>query len=139
MFQLNNNQNVSIYGDCFQVSTRQHEKVQYLYPLFYKLAHKTCNREQQRAIIYATAIMHETGHVLGIFHDNTPGCDNYTGKHPWQKDWWIWRNYKSVMNYGWMYQFVDYSDGSHGKNDFDDWSNIDLTLFQIERNPYYKG
>ncbi|MEA2055876.1 MAG: hypothetical protein U9O49_03485 [Candidatus Thermoplasmatota archaeon] len=38
------------------------------------------------------------------------------------------------MNYGWMYQFVDYSDGPHGKNDFDDWSNIDLTLFQNERN-----
>jgi hypothetical protein len=33
------------------------------------------------------------------------------------------------MNYRYIYNGVnDYSDGSHGKNDFDDWSAIDLTL-----------
>jgi len=27
---------------------------------------------------------------------------------------------------------VDYSDGSRGRNDHDDWGTIDLTLFQRE-------
>ena len=34
------------------------------------------------------------------------------------------------MNYGYMYRLVDYSDGSRGKNDFDDWDRMDLTYFQ---------
>ena len=38
------------------------------------------------------------------------------------------------MNYGYMYgtiwNLVDYSDGSHGKNDFDDWSNINFGYFE---------
>ena len=29
-----------------------------------------------------------------------------------------------------MYKIVDYSDGSRGRNDFDDWDRIDLTAFQ---------
>jgi hypothetical protein len=73
---------------------------------------------------------HECGHTLGIFHGNTPGCDDQNGKAPWQKNWWKWRPYKSVMNYGYMYKIVDYSDGSRGRNDFDDWDRLDLTFFQ---------
>lgn len=81
-------------------------------------------------VVYASAYMHECGHTLGIFHGNTPGCDDQESKFPWQLNWWIWRPYKSVMNYGYMYQIVDYSDGSRGKNDFDDWNRLDLTFFQ---------
>ena len=34
------------------------------------------------------------------------------------------------MNYRYVYSgLTDYSDGSHGKNDYDDWANIDLTYF----------
>jgi len=133
-----NLQNCSIRGDCFQLSTNELDVRQYQWPLYYKIAQKSFNKEKQRAIVYATVIMHETGHVLGIYNSNVPGCDNRTGMHPWQINWWIWRNYKSCMNYGYMYTFVDYSDGSNGKNDFDDWNNIDLTLFQIEKNPNYQ-
>jgi hypothetical protein len=32
-----------------------------------------------------------------------------------------------------MYTFVDYSDGTNGINDFDDWGRIDLTLFTKPR------
>ena len=133
------NNEVSLYGDCFQVSTKNHEQLQYKHALVYRLAHKTFNKEKQRAIVYATAMMHETGHVLGIFSDNVPGCDNASSVNPWQKGFWVWRNYRSCMNYGKMYRFVDYSNGQNGKNDFDDWSNIDLTLFQVERNPFYQN
>ncbi len=83
-----------------------------------------------RDIVYASAYMHECGHTLGIFYYNTPGCDDENGKYPWQLNWWRWRPYKSVMNYGYMYLMVDYSDGSRGENDFDDWHTIDLTLFE---------
>ena len=84
----------------------------------------------KREIVYASAYMHECGHTLGIFNDNTPGCDDQEGKYIWQLNWWKWRPYKSVMNYGYMYLMVDYSDGSRGKNDFDDWNRIDFTFFQ---------
>jgi len=81
-------------------------------------------------VVYASAYMHECGHTLGIFNGNTPGCDDQNGKYPWQADWWKWLPYKSVMNYGYMYRMVDYSDGSRGKNDFDDWNRLDLTYFK---------
>jgi len=83
-----------------------------------------------RDIVYASAYMHECGHTLSIFHGNTPGCDDQNGKYPWELNWWKWLPYKSVMNYGYMYRIVDYSDGSRGKNDFDDWNRVDLTYFQ---------
>ena len=84
----------------------------------------------KRDTVFASAYMHECGHTLGIYNGNTPGCDDQNGKYPWQKNWWKWRPYKSVMNYGYMYKIVDYSDGSRGKNDFDDWDRLDLTAFQ---------
>jgi len=83
-----------------------------------------------REVVYASAYMHECGHSLGVFHGNTPGCDDQEGKYPWQLNWWKWIPYKSVMNYGYMYRIVDYSDGSRGKNDFDDWNRLDLKFFQ---------
>lgn len=34
------------------------------------------------------------------------------------------------MNYRYIYtDLMDYSDGSHGRNDFDDWGTLDLTSF----------
>jgi len=80
-----------------------------------------------RDVVYASAYMHETGHTLAI--DN-PAVDNSNIEYPWQLGWWLFRHYRSVMNYGYMFQMVDYSDGSRGINDFDDWHNLDLTAFQ---------
>ncbi|MEM0492930.1 MAG: hypothetical protein QXS02_03100 [Candidatus Thermoplasmatota archaeon] len=123
-------ENRSIRVDSFQISTKELEVLPFKYPLFRMMIRKSISKEKHREIVYAAAMMHETGHVLGIYHGNTPGCDNQTGKYIWQKDWWFWRNYHSVMNYGWMYSFVDYSDGSNGKNDFNDWERIDLKAFK---------
>jgi len=86
--------------------------------------------QKHRDIAYASAYMHECGHTLGIYHGNTPGCDDQEGKNPFTINWWKWRPYKSVMNYGYMYLMLDYSDGSRGKNDFDDWNRLDLTYFE---------
>jgi hypothetical protein len=82
-----------------------------------------------RDIVYASAYMHECGHTLEL---NSPGVDDQESKYPWQIGWWKWRPYHSVMNYGYMYLIVDYSDGSRGLNDFDDWNDMDLTSFQEE-------
>jgi len=80
-----------------------------------------------RDVVYASAYMHECGHTLEL---NNPGVDDFSSKYPWQLNWWKWRPYKSVMNYGYMYQMIDYSDGSRGLNDFNDWNDMDLTSFQ---------
>jgi hypothetical protein len=90
---------------------------------------KTLNREERAGKVWASLMMHETGHILGIHHGNTKGCDNRETYNPWQVGFWKWSNYKSCMNYRYALELVDYSDGTHGKNDFDDWERIDLTRF----------
>jgi len=115
--------------DSFLVSTIYHDQgsFPYTHPLIAALMRGSFNKERQREIVYGGAIMHETGHTLGIFRWNTPGCDNHDAE---KKDWLKWRNYRSCMNYNFVYSLVDYSDGSRGKNDFDDWNRIELTFFQ---------
>jgi hypothetical protein len=117
--------------DCFQISTAYHEVNPLKYPIYNIVRRKTFNKEEQRAIVYAGGIMHEMGHTLSIFGGNVPGCDNPYSVFP-RRDWWKWRNYMSCMNYNYVYYVVDYSDGSRGRNDHDDWGTIDLTLFQRE-------
>lgn len=105
--------------DAFQISSLGMEK---------KVRSPVCG---SRDIVYASAYMHELGHSLGLVFLGGHTTDAY---YPWQPLWWKFRPYKSVMNYGYMYGFlydlVDYSDGSRGKNDFDDWSNLDLIYFE---------
>lgn len=79
---------------------------------------------------YGSAMMHEMGHNFGIRFGEPFGCDNWFAKYPWQLLFWFIRNYKSMMNYQYTYSIFDYSDGSHGRGDFDDWDNIDLTYFE---------
>jgi hypothetical protein len=80
-----------------------------------------------RDVVYGGAYMHETGHTLDIF---PIGGHNGNSGAPWQLGWWFWRPYKSCMNYGYIYTTVDYSDGSRGLRDFNDWVNMDLPSFQ---------
>ena len=115
--------------DCFQVSTKYHDTLPGRSPFYNFLRYKSFNLEYKRAVVYAGAMMHETGHVLGINHWNTPGCDTDSG-FPGGSEWYKYRNYKSCMNYNYVYTLIDYSDGSRGENDFNDWERIDLTRFQ---------
>ena len=109
---------VGPYLDSFQISSSRVER---------KVVPKW---QWRRDLAYASVYMHETGHTLGIFSGNTPGCDDSESMLPWQKNFWKWGPYESCMNYRYTYRLVDYSDGSNGKNDFDDWDFIDLTFFQ---------
>jgi len=112
--------------DCFSLSTKYHDMRAKIFPIIDGCYRRTFNRTLNRACVYAGAIMHETGHTLNI---RAPGCDARKTVWPWQINYWRYGRYKSVMNYRYIYNGLnDYSDGSHGKNDYDDWGNIDLTL-----------
>lgn len=78
----------------------------------------------------ASVFMHELGHNLGLF--NFEGIDNENTRFPWQEDYWKYGNYKSCMNYRYVFKLVDYSDGSHGENDYDDWGHLNLRRFDEE-------
>ncbi|OYT61838.1 hypothetical protein B6U81_02185 [Thermoplasmatales archaeon ex4484_30] len=78
----------------------------------------------------ASLFMHELGHTLGIFWQTYHGCDNATTNYPWLSGWKKYENYKSCMNYRYAWSLIDYSDGSHGEGDFDDWSHIDPAFFE---------
>ena len=127
-FSFGTKVNGKYLSDSFQLSTDLHEfRPLYKWPIYYIIRRKSLNKEVHRAIAYASVMMHETGHTLGIYRGNTPGCD--VRGLLWALINW---NYRSCMNYGYVYYLVDYSNGSHGKRDFDDWDRIDLTRFQIE-------
>jgi hypothetical protein len=94
----------------------------------------------------ASAILHELGHTLGIAPYTIEGNDNlsffYDAKSlrdlisKFKKYKEEWGNYKSVMNYLYIFdkKLVDYSDGSHGDNDQNDWEMFYLPFFEIENN-----
>jgi parallel beta-helix repeat protein len=87
-----------------------------------------------RSHVLATVFMHELGHTLGLFHDVYPAIDNESSIIPFPtpllKGQIKYRNYRSCMNYQFAWQILDYSDGGHGRGDFDDWRNINLSFFQ---------
>jgi hypothetical protein len=113
--------------DCFYLSSSFMDSRAKHIPLIDSIARKTFNKEKQRAIVYAGVMMHETGHSLNV---QAPACDDPECMWPWQVNYWRFGPYKSVMNYRYVYSaLIDYSDGSRGKNDFDDWATIDLTNF----------
>lgn len=92
-----------------------------------------------KRLALAAGVMHELGHSLGIGPWNVGGNDNISwvdGKEEKKAYMEKWGDYKSVMNYYyiWNYKIVDYSDGSHGANDVNDWELFDLTAFQKETN-----
>ncbi len=93
----------------------------------------------QRTML-ASAVLHELGHTLGIGPNTIEGCDNYSFKNKFlptqQRNEYLeeWGNYKSVMNYYYIYNknLVDFSDGTNGYNDQNDWNHFYLPYFQIE-------
>ena len=93
--------------------------------------HKAEQAFMDRDEVFASAYMHECGHTLGFWPIPGPSRN---AMYPWQPLWWLWRPYKSCMNYGYMYITVDYSDGTRGLRDLDDWdeNRMNLKYFQNE-------
>jgi hypothetical protein len=74
--------------------------------------------------------MHELRHTCGLTVDDHGGNDNQVAAIPFTLQWWNYRNYKSCMNYRYTYKILDYSDGTYGKGDFDDWGALDFSFFK---------
>ncbi len=79
-------------------------------------------------IAHASLFMHELGHSLDLNH--YIGVDNEHTRFPWQLQYWLFGNYKSCMNYRYAFTLIDYSDGTHGFLDYDDWGTLDLQRFE---------
>ena len=86
--------------------------------------------------IFACMMMHETGHTFGFDFLFPAGCDNGQTDKPYNLLYWIFKNYKSCMNYRYMLYILDYSDGTHGLFDHDDWSGLDFSFFEKKNNGY---
>jgi hypothetical protein len=91
---------------------------------------KNAHPLKSKGYIIASITIHELGHNLGLVVDDHLGIDNDIAKFPFTLEVLKISRYKSCLNYLYTYWILDYSDGSHGRNDFDDWSNIDLTFFK---------
>jgi len=85
---------------------------------------------KSRGYIISCITMHELGHNLGLVVDDFIGIDNNIAAFPFVLEVLKISRYKSCLNYLYTYSILDYSDGSHGGNDFDDWNNLDLTFFK---------
>lgn len=76
------------------------------------------------------ASMHELAHTCGLIATVYPGIDNRNSVNPLYKEFWMYLPYKSIMNYHYTYTLFDYSDGSHGRGDYNDWENLNFTFFK---------
>jgi hypothetical protein len=87
-------------------------------------------------LLLTSTILHELGHTLSIAPYTIEGCDNASFLSQRKEYLKEWGNYKSVMNYFYANDLtlVDFSDGTNGYNDQNDWENFYLPFFQIENN-----
>ena len=88
--------------------------------------HPQYRREQ----LAMTSAMHEVGHTFGLIVTKYNGIDNHMTMKPIYKEFWIYSKYKSLMNYVYTYAMMDFSDGSHGRGDFNDWGNLNFSFFK---------
>ena len=110
------------WPDCMTVPSNQ---------VFFEKQLNMAITERTKRIGRAIQVMHELGHCLGLFRQNIGGVDNTSKKFDGDPADYPWFDYVSVMNYDYFRQrYFDYSDGTHGENDHDDWGTIDLTFFQ---------
>ena len=91
--------------------------------------------QYSREWLIITTILHELGHTLGLTVDDHRGIDNNVAAVTFTKQWWKFRNYKSSLNYRYVYEILDFSDGSNGRGDFNDWASLDFGLF---KNTHFK-
>ena len=84
----------------------------------------------QRDWLIVCGSMHELGHTFSLTAKRFIGIDDKVTLKPRYKEFWETLPYRSVLNYLYTYSFLDYSDGSRGRHDFNDWGNIDFSFFK---------
>ena len=92
--------------------------------------HKKYFEIQDLDFMFATSFVHEMGHNFGLRWGDPFGVDLNRGRFPWQLLYWLTGRYKSIMNYRYVFTILDYSDGSHGFGDYNDWANLDFSHFE---------
>ncbi len=100
---------------------------------FYKGPGGNAITPRAQRVAQAVSILHELGHSCGYGYFHCGGVDNLSAEGSAEK----WYNYKSVMNY--LYygcRYFDFSDGTHGPNDCNDWAKIDVGFFQRSPEEY---
>jgi hypothetical protein len=90
---------------------------------------------KRQRFVMSRGTLHELGHTLGLTVDDHRGIDNKVSGVAFTYEWWKFKNYKSSLNYYYVYEIFDYSDGTNGKGDFNDWENLDFGLF---KNTHFK-
>lgn len=83
-----------------------------------------------RGKVSMAVTMHELGHTFGLIVTKNNGVDNHMTYNPIYKEFWMYLPYRSIMSYQYTYSIMDYSDGSRGRNDYDDWGNLDFSFFK---------
>jgi len=101
--------------DSFLISA---EQLSEQYPLM--------NRSQ----LILKASIHHLGHTLNLLADLYDGIDNLETLRPLSTQWFMYRNYKSSMNYWYKYRTFSYSDGTHGSGDFNDYQHLNFSFFK---------
>lgn len=101
--------------DSFAISS---EWLQELYP------------QKTRGQLIVGAAVHHLGHSLGLLADKYDGIDNVGTAKIFSKQWFKFNNYKSCMNYNYKFNMFSYSDGANGRNDFNDWENLQFDFFK---------
>jgi parallel beta-helix repeat protein len=91
--------------------------------------------DYSRGWVIVTSLLHELGHTLGLTVDDYRGIDNRVAATFLTRQWWKFRNYKSSLNYRYVFTILDYSDGKNGFEDFNDWANLDYGFF---KNTHFK-
>jgi hypothetical protein len=77
-----------------------------------------------------TSAMHELGHTFNLIATIFPGIDNALTQKPQYREFWKYLPYTSTLNYLYSASILNYSDGSHGRGDFNDWGNIEFSFFK---------
>ena len=105
--------------------------------------------ERTKRIAQAVSILHEVGHSCGfnpeihhmyhtVFSWNRIRLFNFPDTDLSVEEWEGF-DYVSCMSYEYyFFSYFDYSDGTHGEYDNDDWGKIDLAFFQ-KPSPFVEG
>ncbi|MEM4257613.1 MAG: right-handed parallel beta-helix repeat-containing protein [Candidatus Thermoplasmatota archaeon] len=99
-----------------------------------QLAEQLPQVPKERIII--GGMIHHLGHTMNLLADTFDGIDNILTLQPFSVEWLKYRNYKSCMNYYYKYTLLDYSDGSRGRNDFNDWNSLQYDFFKNSKFPW---
>jgi len=88
------------------------------------------NKLMKRDQLIIGGMIHELGHLLGLTIDDYGGIDNTGSAKFFTLQGLKYKNYLSCLNYRYVYHLLSYSDGTHGKRDFNDWDNLDFGYFK---------